>query len=79
MIRAAIIGLGTWGQHLVRNVQGISNTIQFTAFATRTPAKAAEFAAAHGLPADAVIPFSATEKIGLEEAREAIAWAIADG
>ena len=49
MIRAAIIGLGTWGQHLVRNVQGISNTIQFTAFATRTPAKAAEFAAAHGL------------------------------
>ncbi len=49
MIRAAIIGLGTWGQHLVRNVQGISNTIQFTAFATRTPAKAAEFAAANGL------------------------------
>ena len=49
MIRAAIIGLGTWGQHLVRNVQGISSTIQFTAFATRTPAKAAEFAAANGL------------------------------
>jgi len=39
----------------------------------------AALAAAHGLPADAVIPFSATEKIGLEEAREAIAWAIADG
>lgn len=36
----------------------------------------AALAAAHGLPADAVIPFSATEKIGLEEAREAIAWAI---
>ncbi len=49
MIRAAIIGLGTWGQHLVRNVQGISSTIQFTAFATRTPAKAADFAAANGL------------------------------
>ncbi|NCY26780.1 MAG: gfo/Idh/MocA family oxidoreductase [Alphaproteobacteria bacterium] len=49
MIRAAIIGLGSWGQHLVRNVQGISSTIQFTAFATRTPAKAAEFAAANGL------------------------------
>jgi predicted dehydrogenase len=49
MIRAAINGLGSWGQHLVRNVQGISSTIQFTAFATRTPAKAAEFAAAKGL------------------------------
>jgi GTP-binding protein len=33
-------------------------------------------AAAHGLPADAVIPFSSTEKIGLDEAREAIAWSV---
>lgn len=54
MIRAAIIGLGTWGQHLVRCVQGPgsqtpADTIRFTAAATRTPAKATEFAAAHGL------------------------------
>ncbi|MBM4390914.1 MAG: ribosome biogenesis GTP-binding protein YsxC [Deltaproteobacteria bacterium] len=33
----------------------------------------ATLARAHGLPDDAVIPFSATERIGLEEAREAIA------
>ncbi len=33
----------------------------------------AALAKAHGLPDDAVIPFSATERIGLEEAREAIA------
>jgi predicted dehydrogenase len=49
MIRAAIIGLGTWGQNLVRSVQGQSPHIQFTAAATRTPDKAREFAAAHGL------------------------------
>jgi GTP-binding protein len=36
----------------------------------------AALAAAHGLPADAVIPFSSTEKIGLDEAREAIAWSV---
>jgi len=36
----------------------------------------AALAASHGLPADAVIPFSATEKLGLDEAREAIAWAL---
>jgi predicted dehydrogenase len=49
MIRAAIIGLGTWGQHLVRSVQGVSPVIQFTAAATRTPDKAREFAHIHGL------------------------------
>jgi predicted dehydrogenase len=49
MIRAAIIGLGTWGQNLVRSVQGQSTDIHFTAFATRTPDKAAEFARAHNL------------------------------
>ncbi len=36
----------------------------------------AALAAAHGLPADSVIPFSSTDKIGLEEAREAIAWSV---
>ncbi|TFZ02663.1 Gfo/Idh/MocA family oxidoreductase [Ramlibacter henchirensis] len=49
MIRAAIIGLGTWGQNLVRSVQGASPHIQFTAAATRTPDKAREFAEANGL------------------------------
>ncbi|MGG5885990.1 Gfo/Idh/MocA family protein [Falsiroseomonas sp. HC035] len=48
MIRAAIIGLGTWGQHLVRCAEGASD-IRFTAAATRTPAKAQDFAAQHGL------------------------------
>ena len=49
MIRAAIIGLGTWGQNLVRSVHGQSQHIQFTAAATRTPEKAREFAQSHGL------------------------------
>jgi predicted dehydrogenase len=49
MIRAAIVGLGTWGQNLVRSVQGTSPHIQFTAAATRTPDKAREFAQAQGL------------------------------
>jgi predicted dehydrogenase len=50
MIRAAIVGLGTWGQNLVRAVQGPgvepSPHIRFTAAATRTPEKAREFAQA---------------------------------
>lgn len=49
MIRAAIIGLGTWGQNLVRSVHGVSPAIQFVAAATRTPDKSREFAQAHGL------------------------------
>jgi predicted dehydrogenase len=49
MIQAAIVGLGTWGQHLVSAVQGKSDVIRFTAGATRTPAKAAEFCARHGI------------------------------
>ena len=49
MIQAAIIGLGTWGQHLVAAVQGKSNVIRFTAGATRTPAKASDFCARHGI------------------------------
>ncbi len=49
MIRAAIVGLGTWGQNLVRSVQGSSPAIQFVAAATRTPAKSLEFAGTHGL------------------------------
>ncbi len=49
MIRAAIIGLGTWGQNLVRSVHGVSPSIRFVAAATRTPDKSREFAQAHGL------------------------------
>src|SRR2546421_11344911 len=43
MLRAAIVGIGTWGQNLVRSVQGKSEHIRFIAGATRTPAKAAGF------------------------------------
>ncbi|HWI98297.1 MAG TPA: Gfo/Idh/MocA family oxidoreductase [Burkholderiales bacterium] len=49
MIQAAIVGLGTWGQHLVSAVQGKSDVIRFTAGATRTPSKAADFCARHGI------------------------------
>jgi predicted dehydrogenase len=49
MIRAAIVGLGTWGQNLVRSVHSQSGAIEFVAAATRTPEKAREFAALHGL------------------------------
>ncbi len=49
MLRAAIVGMGTWGQHLVASVQGRSELIRFVAGTTRTPAKAAAFAADHGI------------------------------
>lgn len=46
MIRAAIVGLGRWGQIMVNSVQGKSETIQFTAGVTRTVSKAVAFAEA---------------------------------
>ena len=49
MIQAAIVGLGTWVQHHVSAVQGKSDAIRFTAGATRTPQKAADFCRAHGI------------------------------
>jgi predicted dehydrogenase len=49
MIRAAIVGMGTWGRNLVASARGGSDVLRFTAGATRTPARAADFAAAHGL------------------------------
>ncbi len=49
MIRAAIVGIGTWGRNLVAAVQGKSEVIRFVAGATRTPAKAAEFCKQHGI------------------------------
>lgn len=49
MIRAAIIGLGSWGQNLVRSVHPTSSSIEFVAGATRTPDKARDFAEKYGL------------------------------
>jgi predicted dehydrogenase len=49
MLRAAIVGIGTWGRNLVSSVQGKSELIRFVAGATRTPAKAADFCRAHGI------------------------------
>ena len=52
-VRAAIIGLGTWGQNLVSHVQGKSDVIRFVAGATRTPARAEDFGRKHGIPIQA--------------------------
>src|SRR4051812_351577 len=49
MIRAAIVGLGSWGQNLVRSVPQDSPVLRFVAAATRTPEKAREFAGSRGL------------------------------
>lgn len=48
MIDAAIVGLGWWGQVLVNAVQRKSRKIRFVKGATRTRARAAEFAAQKG-------------------------------
>ncbi len=48
MIRAAIVGIGTWGQNLVRSVEG-SERIRFVAGATGTPAKAEAFCRERGI------------------------------
>ncbi|MBI4182771.1 MAG: Gfo/Idh/MocA family oxidoreductase [Proteobacteria bacterium] len=53
MIKAAIVGLGGWGQVLVRSVQNKSPRIRFTAGVTRTPAKAEAFARENGFPVHA--------------------------
>src|SRR5215813_7764880 len=52
-VRAAIVGMGTWGQNLVASVQGKSELIRFVAGATRTPARAEEFSRRHGIPVQA--------------------------
>ena len=49
MIRAAIIGLGRWGQNLVNSVHGKSDAIRFVAGATRTLAKAEAYARERGI------------------------------
>jgi predicted dehydrogenase len=48
MIRAAIVGLGWWGQNLVNSVRG-SEAIRFTTAHTRNPDTAAGFCAEAGL------------------------------
>ncbi len=50
MINAAIVGLGRWGQNLVNSIQGKSGKIRIVAGATRTVAKAADYANKQGFP-----------------------------
>lgn len=49
MLNAGLVGAGRWGQTLVRSVAGKSDKIRFTRGVTRTPAKAADFAAEIGI------------------------------
>jgi predicted dehydrogenase len=49
MIRAAIVGLGWWGQTLVNAVQTKSEKIQIVAAHTRTPTKASDFCRERGI------------------------------
>ena len=49
MINAAIVGMGRWGRILVDSVSGGSEVLRFVAGATRTPSKAAGYAAEKGL------------------------------
>ncbi len=49
MIRAAIVGLGRWGRHLVESVQGKSGHLRFTHAVVRQPDAGREFAAQHAL------------------------------
>lgn len=49
MIRAAIVGMGLWGQNLVRSVHDKSDLIRFTAGTTRSPEKARDFAERHAI------------------------------
>ena len=49
MLNAAIVGMGWWGRTLVDSVQGKSADIRFTAGATRTRDKAADYAEKAGI------------------------------
>ena len=53
MIRAAIVGLGSWGKTLVDSVHGKTDDIRFTAACTRTPAKVETYCHEHGLQLNA--------------------------
>ena len=85
MIRAAIVGLGRWGQNLVASVAG-SEHIRFVAGATHSPDKARDFVAKHGLALhdsyEALLADSATDAVVLAtphtlHARQIVAAAIA--
>ena len=49
MINAAIVGMGRWGRILVDSLAGGSDFLRFVAGTTRTPSKAAGYAAEKGL------------------------------
>src|SRR5205085_11829532 len=49
MIRAAIVGLGRWGQTLVNSVQGKSEKLRFTHAVSRDHGRVRDFTAEHGL------------------------------
>ncbi len=49
MANLAIVGLGRWGRVLVDSVVGQSEDARFTHAVVRTPAKAQDYCAAHGL------------------------------
>jgi predicted dehydrogenase len=49
MIRLALIGPGRWGQILVEAVQDVSDSVTFTRAVARSPDKARDWCAAHGL------------------------------
>ena len=49
MIRAAIVGVGRWGQSLVECTQDKTDKIRFTTGVARTPERAAAFASRYGL------------------------------
>lgn len=49
MIRAAMVGLGSWGQTLVTSVQGRCEHLRFTAGYTRTPTKVEGFCREQGI------------------------------
>jgi predicted dehydrogenase len=51
MLRAAVVGMGSWGQALVESVQGKSEHLKFTAGYTRTASKAAAFCEKNGIRA----------------------------
>lgn len=52
MIRAGLVGAGSWGQTLVRSVFRKSDRIEFVRAVTRTPSNAADFSAETELPID---------------------------
>jgi predicted dehydrogenase len=49
VITAAIVGLGRWGQTLVRSVQAKSDRLRFTTAISRDPARVRDFTARHRL------------------------------